>query len=266
PGSSRDKAAQATVSSKWYDGRCLLSGGGPAVGAHIVDVTASGMHALNFWNTLQIFWPLEKITELAIGGQELQNILPLRVDARDFWDRHRFALRPIAHPTDPEHSMYLQVVWLNDLDKRGGLARGAWDHGRRGTIVDFRRRSADDGTFPNLEHGDVYQLSTADPDGRPLPHMRFLEMRFAVQKLMAGPQAEGALAVIFGGGEPPAESGRPGPALNHDDDDDDDFLRSDWKVLLEAAVEAKVIDSDAADRWARSIRREAYDGAMRRAE
>ncbi|KAK3361456.1 hypothetical protein B0T24DRAFT_691211, partial [Lasiosphaeria ovina] len=222
-----------------YDRRYLLSSGGPAVGAYIVDVRASGIHALNFWNTLKIFWPLEKIKELAISGQELRNILPLRVDAYDFWDRYRFAIRPITHPIDPQYSIYLQVVWLKDLDKRGGLVRGTWDHGGKGTIMDFRRRSVDDGTFPNLEHGDVYELFTADPDGRPLPHIRFLEMRYAVQKLIAGPQASGALEDIFSG-EPP-ESG-PGPTLH------DDSLRSDWKVLLEAAVEAKVLDSDAADR------------------
>ncbi|KAK3377114.1 hypothetical protein B0T24DRAFT_677969 [Lasiosphaeria ovina] len=68
-----------------------------------------------------------------------------------------------------------------------------------------------DGTFPNLEHGDVYELFTADPDGRPLPYMRFLEIRYAVQKLIAGPQASGALEDIFDG-EPP--EGGLGPALH----------------------------------------------------
>ncbi|KAK0701668.1 hypothetical protein B0T26DRAFT_876989 [Lasiosphaeria miniovina] len=190
--SNADKIAQAKV-PKWYGGSCVLSGGTPVDGAHIVDVRASGMNALHFWET---------------------------------------------------------------LDKFGGLIKGAWDHCGSGTIVDFRRGSDDKLMFPRLEHGDVYELSTADPVRCPLPSIQFLQIRYAVQKIIAGPMAAGALKDIFSG-EPPEDG--PGPARHEEP------LAGDWEVLLEAAVEAEVLTGDAAGRWARSFQDAAYDKAEQEA-
>ncbi|KAK0722467.1 hypothetical protein B0T26DRAFT_702787 [Lasiosphaeria miniovina] len=107
--SNADKIAQAKV-SKWYDGSCVLSGATLVDGAHIIDVRASGMNALYFWEMLRMFWPLKSTYKLDIKGQEVRNILPLNPGVHKFWDRHRFAVRPVEHPIDPEHRIYLQVV------------------------------------------------------------------------------------------------------------------------------------------------------------
>ncbi|KAK0726865.1 hypothetical protein B0T26DRAFT_106229 [Lasiosphaeria miniovina] len=161
------------------------------------------------------------VDKLDIKGQEVRNILPLDRGVHIFWDRHRFALRPVEHPTDPEHRIYFQVVWLKDLDKSGGLIKGAWDHCGSGSIVDFRRGSDDERMFSCLEHGDVYELSTADPVRCQLPSIQFLQIRYAVQKIIAGPMAASALKDIFSG-EPP-EDGL-GPARHEEP------LAGDWEV------------------------------------
>ncbi|KAK0727953.1 hypothetical protein B0T26DRAFT_748236 [Lasiosphaeria miniovina] len=198
---------------KWYGRSCILSGSTPVDGAYIVDVRASGMNAFHFWETLSMFWPLKSTDKLDIKGQE--------------------------HPIDPEHRIYLQVVWLKDLDKFNGLIKGAWDHRGSGSIVDFRRGSDDGRMFPRLEHGDVYELSTPDPVRCPLPSIQFLQIRYAVQKIIAGIMAAGALKDIFGG--EPSEDGL-GPARH------EELLPGDWEVLLEEAVEAEALTRDAAER------------------
>ncbi|KAK0733749.1 hypothetical protein B0T26DRAFT_685605 [Lasiosphaeria miniovina] len=69
---------------------------------------------VSFWRVLRMFWPLEVIQKLDIAGHEQRNILPLQPSAHRLWDQHKFAPRPIQHPTNPDHRMYLQVVWFKE--------------------------------------------------------------------------------------------------------------------------------------------------------
>ncbi|KAK0741960.1 hypothetical protein B0T21DRAFT_122847 [Apiosordaria backusii] len=100
--SPADKAAQRTV-PPWYQNRCALTGVEAVDAAHIVDVQAiKSMHdPAGFWSILQLFWPLEDIQQLEFTGYEERNILSLQPTAHRLWDRHKFALRPIQHPTSP---------------------------------------------------------------------------------------------------------------------------------------------------------------------
>lgn len=98
--------------------------------------------------------------ELVVRGREATIILPLSPDAHALWDKYAFALCPIEHPTDPQHRLFLQMVWLTDLHIERGLVTGDWDNAGRGGIVDLRRGR--DGLFPAIRHGDVYELVTSD--------------------------------------------------------------------------------------------------------
>lgn len=149
-----DKNAQAVVPT-WYKGRCILSGLIKAQGAHIVpvrDVKIRNPSA--YWNMLSCFWPLPALKELVIKGREVTNTLPLCPDAHALWDQYHFAIRPIEDPSDHQHRIYIQMVWLKDLDTEGGLMSGAWDHDGSSSIADFRRRG--NGMYPPVKHGDVY--------------------------------------------------------------------------------------------------------------
>jgi hypothetical protein len=118
------------------------------------------------------------------------------------------------------------MVWLKDITTEGNLVRSPWDHRKNGTITDFRRGSGDNNTFPAIRHGDVYKLVTADEATCPLPNMHFLRLRYAIQKLLAGMMAAGALKDIFRG---PPPSGIEGPVRN------EAYMPGDWEMLIEAA-------------------------------
>lgn len=45
----------------------------------------------------------------------------------------------MQHHSDTEHMIYLQMVWLKDLHVGGSLAKGAWNHRKDGTLVDYLR-------------------------------------------------------------------------------------------------------------------------------
>ncbi|CAK7201477.1 hypothetical protein SEUCBS139899_004181 [Sporothrix eucalyptigena] len=224
-----DKTAQRVVPT-WYGQRCVLSGLIQPQGAHIVPVQ----------------------DELVVRGREVTNIVPLCPDGHLLWDRYCFALRPITHP-DP-HRMYVQIVWLTDVDTDGGLVASRWNHDVGGSIVDFRRgqpRYSSDGSrgndgnwYPPIRHGDVYELTTADPVAQPLPSFRLLEIQFAVHKLISGMCAAGAVRTIFGG-DPPDDTSPPVPAGLQ--------LPPMWRAALDAAVDAGVLNTAASDRWEKAV-------------
>ncbi|KAK3364832.1 hypothetical protein B0T24DRAFT_495057, partial [Lasiosphaeria ovina] len=240
-----DRDAQEIVKG-WYNNMCTLTGGTFFIeGTRIIDFRVTkklGVYKgpLTIWRMLKTFWPLEDLRSLDISGDEQRNILPLRIDAHTFWDNHHFALRPLEHPTDPTHRLYLQMVWLKNITTEGNLARSPWDHRVNGTITDFRRGSGDDDTFPAVRHGDVYELVMADEVTGPLPNIHFLRLRYAIQKLLAGMKAAGALKDIFRG---PPPSGIKGPVR------DEVYMRGDWEMLIEAAEQEGVLSVEAAEQW-----------------
>ncbi|KAK0712030.1 hypothetical protein B0H67DRAFT_305179 [Lasiosphaeris hirsuta] len=145
---------------------------------------------------------------------EKVNILPLEAGAHYRWDHFNFTIRPIDHvsDTDPRH-LWIQMVWLKNTHERGGLVSGSRDH-FDGTIGNYRRgvhvMGEEDGTyqgratqhFPIVNYGDVFLLRTPDPKKYPLPDRGYLEIQFAVHKMLSGIAAAGALEDIFRGPPP----------------------------------------------------------------
>ncbi|KAK3347087.1 hypothetical protein B0T25DRAFT_553604 [Lasiosphaeria hispida] len=258
-----DRGAQADVPS-WY-GQCILSGTSKLVeGAHIIDVKATKKmgaegDTTTLWIQLKNFWPIQAAQNANIRGNELRNVIPLRIDAHRFWDANAFAFRPIQHPTDPQR-IFLQMVWLKNIENPDSLE--IWDHQAFGSVVDFRRGSRFAGKvlYPQVEHLDVYELYTTDETRCPLPDIYFLRIRYAVQKLIAGAKAAGALKDIFGG-EPPSDSG----GLIRADNESKAYMPQDWDELLEAAKKQGILSSEAAERWRHCILEDAYEEAQSQA-
>jgi len=253
--SNADKTAQRAV-PPWYQNCCALTGVETVDAAHIVDVqaTKSMDDPVLFWGMLRMFWPLEDIQQLEIIGHEERNILPLQPTAHRLWDRHKFALRPIADPTDPDHRMYLQVVWFKDRHAEIGLADNGQGSSKKTNLSD-RRRTMEDSIGAGARyvvHGDIYELGTSDPKERPLPNIYFFQMRYALQQLFAGQQAAGALAVIFGG-DPPDD---PGTAR------DEALMPSDWDNMLREALELGILTTTTEAIWRRCILERAYEEYM----
>lgn len=179
-------------------------------------------------------WPLAPMGNLSEPGYEARNILPLDVKAHRMWDRFCFALRPIQHPTDPTHKLYLQLVWLTGMNTQTGLVFDDWP---------LPSDMTSEGAFHPVRQGQVFLLSTTSPETHPLPSVGMLEIQYAVHRHLAGIRAAGALAEIFSE-DPPDDDGRPMGTMP---------LSPKWQMLLEAAVEEKVLDGKAAQLWAKSF-------------
>jgi len=81
-----------------------------------------------------------------------------------------------------------------------------------------------------------------------LPNVHFLKLRYAIQKLLAGIMAAGALKDIFRG---PPPRGIKGSVL------DKAHIPGDWEVLIEAAQQEGILSAEAAKQWRRYILEEA---------
>jgi len=285
---SQSKAAQQEVPI-WYQRTCVLTGVVGAVdAAQIVEFegTNLAMKPTKFWTRLRMFWALEAIKDLSIAGQESRNILPLAPPAHRLFDRNKFALRPVLHPTNPEHRMYLQFVWFKDRHVEIGISD---DAERRLQVVTQhtgltdRRRLKDstggDGRAGNIHvvHGDVYELSTSDPEARPLPRFQFLQMRYAMQQLFAGQQAPATLRAIFDH-YPPADDaddhayrdlhGRSNEDLDPDEYPglDEAFFPRDWDWMIRDARELGILSREREHAWRAHLHLNGYETGMARVE
>ncbi|KAK0709758.1 hypothetical protein B0T26DRAFT_679129 [Lasiosphaeria miniovina] len=86
-----------------------------------------------------------------------------------------------------------------------------------------------------IVHGDIFELSTSDPEKRPLPHIYFFQVRYAMQHIFAGIKAAGAPQAIFG--DDPPDDNTPGSVR------DETFLPTDWDDMLREALELGILNS-----------------------
>jgi len=257
----KEIAAQKEV-PEWYAGRCVLSNALGAQGAHIVPVRAlvkAERNHTTFRNLLRMFWPDKHWTNHCSPDKtEKANILPLEAGAHYRWDRFNFAVRPINNVSDTDPCrLWIQMVWLNNTHESGGLASGSWEHFdgtisnyRRGICMDAKEGGTHQGRttqyFPVVDHGDVFLLQTPDPEKYPLPDRGYLEIQFAVHKILSGIAAAGALKDIFRG--PPPDSHEPGSVPVSV------AVPWEWEFLLERAGEIGILDTKEEERWRQAIR------------
>ncbi|KAK4188305.1 hypothetical protein QBC35DRAFT_433290 [Podospora australis] len=268
--SAADADAKEVIQS-WYE-ECILTGSADRdmlEAAHIIDVPLANLKhrepdRMDLWNGLKKLWPAEEHHSVLLEEQNDQrNILPLEIVAHWFWDNHYLALRPIPHPSDPVHRLYIQVMWLEDIDEEGNLAHSPWDH-RKAGIVDLRRLHFNEARHGNsfadsiyVKHGDVYELITPNAESRPLPNLHFLQVRFALQKLHAGMLSAGALDDIFCGVEP-------SPTDDVDPVIIEEFLPRVWDKIIKTAKYKFLLGYEAAECWRGYIAMQEYRDHQRK--
>ncbi|KAK4182507.1 hypothetical protein QBC35DRAFT_168661 [Podospora australis] len=179
---SGDLNAQSSIKNMYHG--CLLTGAGKDLslhGAHILEVHVvkrlapnTDEEALFYWNLLKHFWPLDALTSLNLQGNKKRNVIPLRIEAHKYWDDSRILLRPIKHLSNPDNILYIQVLYVQDINKEGNLANTPYDYSK-GTLHDHRRPMIIGSRMghEHIRHCDVYQLETPDPETLPLPEFRF---------------------------------------------------------------------------------------------
>jgi hypothetical protein len=240
---------------KWYDGRCILTGAQFPHGAHILPVRFTGSNRMeNLWTRISMFWPSATVDKwkavLEEGGYHRKNILPLRADAHGLWDRHQFAIRPVAHPEDPEHRIYLQMVWLTGFDRMRGVT---YDNPKHEDISITDQRRGNEEAAPHIKTGDVYEVFTSDPAVNPLPSFELLSAPYAIHKVMSALKAAGSLKTIFKGSPPDVDPVTCAEVTVPDD----------WASLIEAATAAGVLDPTSAEQWGAAFELEAEAEAER---
>lgn len=195
--------------------------------------------ALVFWKRMRTLWLLDFLEELKIRSREMENIISLRIDAYAFWGRNSFALRPIKD--EDSRRIYIQMVWLNGLDIEGGLDKGDREYRKLGTTVDLRR--SDNLIHVGVRYGDVYLIETDDVEQYPVPSFWVFQLRYSVQKILAGALVAGARANIFSNEPPEDQEYEQGRLL------DDVTISSGWDCIFEAAVVQGVLDDAKVEKW-----------------
>ncbi|KAH6612270.1 hypothetical protein B0J18DRAFT_441731 [Chaetomium sp. MPI-SDFR-AT-0129] len=286
---------------QWYHNRCPLTGAQIVQAEqhqHIIPLRAktTSDNLDDLWWYLEGFFPFRgdppPFTE---EMDEKGNILPLDLTTRWLWDRNRLGLRPILHPTEPQTRMYLQVVWFPQRHIEIGL--DADDNNERTSESTSTSTSTDAGDEPPpataapttelvptdlfdkrrvihdeatgaakgaelICHGDVYELHTPDCKARPLPDIRLLHMRFAMQQLLAPQQCPAALRIIFGV-DPPAPAPEDGDDGNGDGDGDkkqgpdEKVMPAEWDRMLDDALRFGILTLEQEEAWRRHILKEA---------
>ncbi|KAK0706540.1 hypothetical protein B0T26DRAFT_727023 [Lasiosphaeria miniovina] len=152
--------------------------------------------------------------------------------------------------------MYLQVVWFKERHTEIGLASGGQGYSKETNLMDRKRTIQDSigASARYVVHGDIYELSTSDSEKRPLPHIRFFQMRYAMQQIFTGIKAAGALQAIFGG-DPPDDH-IPGSVRN------EAFLPTDWDDMLKEALELGILNERTEAIWRKSLLEMAYHEAI----
>jgi len=124
------------------------------------------------------------------GTEGCFNLLFLNPNAHDWWNRGLFALKPLDRSEDrttltcqffwqPQYSH----TWKSNVDLLMGplLSRGL-------TRVDnyqLVHSEYKDGLPQPIRSGDMFTLTTDDPDKKPLPSFKLLELQWILQKITA---------------------------------------------------------------------------------
>ncbi|KAG0647510.1 hypothetical protein D0Z07_6508 [Hyphodiscus hymeniophilus] len=200
--SARDGAARRDNS------RCVLTGTG-ASGIDVAHIypfcllskeedTFGKRHM--FWRMLRMFWPDDKITawEAVIfpdgpeerGLETPSNMITLSAQVHGLWNAGQFALKPISVSEDnttltiqffwqAKHPLVMPTINLTTTP----LSTRNLDSNDETRLIDCRQ--SDD---RRIKSGDGFELTTDDPEARPLPSIALLEMQWFLQRVagMAG--------------------------------------------------------------------------------
>ncbi|KNG49415.1 hypothetical protein TW65_03585 [Stemphylium lycopersici] len=227
PQYSVNRSDSVKILTKKRDGNlCAISRMGAVDVAHIYPWCAFGekqKKTKNFWQTLAMFWPAEKVNAWREklfkdsnaqhrATETVENMLSLTATLHRFHSDGAFALRPIQM-SDDKKQLELEFHWLVMEDREKNqkvdlldepLSSANLERSGKGYGPFFRPDAKDDQKFTQLRSGDTIRLSTDDPVKMPLPDPGLLELQWHLQRILAMSGAAGWREEDF------------------DDDDDDD--------------------------------------------
>ncbi|CAK7206670.1 hypothetical protein SEUCBS139899_009474 [Sporothrix eucalyptigena] len=194
-------AAEAVCKS--YGNRCMFTGSLRTEAYFIVpEGLAQAETAEHVWEKLSRGFPLgpwdptrQLTADVDEAAKGKTSILPLSNAALSYLARNKMCLRPVPNKSvDPDRDLYVQAVYFGEvIDK---LPVQSLAHRLRGPSG----RSLSEEKQPGLglvRHGDVFRISTTDPEAHPLPSAQLLEMQFCAIRMLNASFHPAALEHIF---------------------------------------------------------------------
>ncbi|OKL58859.1 hypothetical protein UA08_05688 [Talaromyces atroroseus] len=189
--------------------KCVLTGQSESDAAHIYPFclikasTREPTVVATFWNTMKLFWEDDRVKQWPkdIFGNELDlrnpqdtclNMLSLSQYPHTLWGSGRFALRPIEKPNST--TLKVQFYWQkNSSDGVTEIRLLTAPESTRGLYGEPDHLPTLTGTYKDngepeykaIASGDIFTLTTPDPDQLPLPSWPLLEMQWHLQRIAA---------------------------------------------------------------------------------
>ncbi|KAG4437631.1 hypothetical protein IFR05_006892 [Cadophora sp. M221] len=212
PATQRRNRKARDLAAERDEFRCILTGDGSVEVAHIYPFHSISHQEADkfgqrhiFWSHLKNFWPHEKIAaweaELFPSGlcdtgiESAYNLITLSCGAHNLWARGAFALKPIScdkttlkvqffwqkkqQETQTAMSLLTTPFSTQGLSQNTDILPGA---------VRLWREVEGDENARAIRSGDYFTLHTDDPDTKPLPSFKLLELQWFLQRVvgMAG--------------------------------------------------------------------------------
>jgi HNH endonuclease len=153
----------------------------------------------DFWELVQIFWDEDRIIKWKskilpdpqnpdTGVEACSNLISLAPHAHDMWVRGLFALKPLAISTD-RRELAVQFFWqpqgkYKSDDRINLLAEPTSSEGVNLVGDGYFLHRVENENDQRICSGDIFTLTTDDPNKRPLPSMELLDMQWFLQRLM----------------------------------------------------------------------------------
>ena len=157
----------------------------------------------SFWRLLKIFWTKDHVDEWRnkifpdpdnpdTGAEACFNLISLSPSAHLHWNKGRFALKPLEISGDKK-KLTVQFFWqpqyshgskdpidLLEEPLSSKDLRLAQKEGKQYFLACLEEDSPRD-----IQSGDIFTLTTDDPEIRPLPSWELLDMQWVLQRLTA---------------------------------------------------------------------------------
>jgi len=175
-------------------------------------------NAPDFWSLLREFWtdkrvdswrnkifPNPRHPDTRIDA--CFNLICLSRNAHEQWNQRLFALKPLDL-SDDKKKLTVQFFWQRQYDHQRKDCVDLLNEPLSSEGADLVKEGywltcvQDDGSFRNIQQGQIFTLTTDDPENQPLPSWELIEMQWFLQRITA-----------MGGA-----AGTPNVDLNNDDD------------------------------------------------
>ena len=153
-----------------------------------------------FWDLLELFWDTNRVAKWKgklfqdaqnpdVGTEGCFNLISLAPHAHEMWTQGLFALKPLELSYDHK-KLTIQFFWQVPTGHKNKSRIDLLTETASPEGLDFvgegifLNRCENSASTPRIYSGEVFTLTTDDPEKRPLPSVELLEMQWFLQRLV----------------------------------------------------------------------------------